>query len=212
MIQGENLASMPPDDLRFVIDLGLVRENRDGAVEVANPIYGEIIARELAVMVRASLPAITPTWLDTAGRIDFDKLLDAFVEFWLRHGEALLASSSYNEAAPHLVLMAFLQRVVNGGGRIDREYAIGAKRLDPCIEYRGEKLGIEVKTWRESDKAKDPMIEGLPQLDGYLARIGATRGWILLFDQRRTVAPLPERLKLERLTSAGKRQVALVRS
>lgn len=211
MIQGENLASMPPDDLRFVIDLGLVRENRDGAVEVANPIYREIIARELAVMVRASLPTITPTWLDAAGRIDFDKLLDAFVEFWLRHGEALLASSPYNEAAPHLVLMAFLQRVVNGGGRIDREYAIGAKRLDLCIEYRGEKLGIEVKTWRESDKAKDPTIEGLTQLDGYLARIGANRGWLLLFDQRRTVAPLPERLKRERLTTTGKRHVELVR-
>ncbi|MEZ4405299.1 MAG: ATP-binding protein [Polyangiales bacterium] len=211
MILGETLAPLAPDDLRFVIDLGLVRETAEGAIEVANPIYREIIARQLTVTVRASLPKITPTWLDAAGRIDFTKLLDAFVEFWLRHGEALLGSSPYNEAAPHLVLMAFLQRVVNGGGRIEREYAIGAKRLDLCVEHRGETLGIEVKTWRESDKAKDPTIEGLSQLDGYLARLGVDRGWLLLFDQRKKVAPLPERLKRERVTTEGGRRIDIVR-
>ncbi len=129
----------------------------------------------------------------------------------MRHGEALLGSSPYTEAAAHLVLMAVLQRVVNGGGRIDREYAIGAKRLDLCIEYRGEKLGIEVKTWCDSNKAGDPAIEGLPQLDGYLARIGVARGWLLLFDQRKKVAPLPERMRRERVTTESGRQVDLVR-
>ncbi len=211
MIQGENLSSMPPDDLQFVIDLGLVRETADGAVEVANPIYREIIARQLTVTMRASLPKITPTWPDAEGRINFTKLLDVFSNFWLGHGEALLGSSPYNEAAPHLVLMAFLQRGVNGGGRIDREYAIGAKRLDLCVEYRGEKLGIEVKTWRESDKARDPTIEGLPQLDGDLARIGTDRGWLVLFDQRKKIVPLPERLKREHITTEGGRLVEIVR-
>ncbi len=211
MIQGEKLARMAPDDLQFVIDLGLVRSTADGAVEVANPVYREIIARQLTVTMRASLPKLTPTWLDAEGRVDFAKLLDAFIAFWLQHGEALLGSSPYNEAAPHLVLMAFLQRVVNGGGRIDREYAIGTKRLDLCVQYRGERLGIEVKTWRESDKAKDPTIEGVAQLDGYLARIGVGRGWLLLFDQRKNISPLPERLKREHLTTEGKREVELVR-
>jgi hypothetical protein len=211
MIQGENLAPIAPDDLRFVIDLGLVRASDEGAVEVANPIYREIIARQLTVTLRASLPKITPTWLDANGRADFDRLLDAFVEFWLRHGEALLGSSPYNEAAPHLVLMAFLQRVVNGGGRIDREYAIGSKRLDLCAAFRGEKLGVEVKTWRDSDKTGDPTVQGLPQLDGYLARLGVDRGWLLLFDQRKKVAALPERLTRERVKTESGRQVDLVR-
>jgi hypothetical protein len=211
MIQGENLAPMPPDDLRFVLDLGLVRQTAEGGVEIANPIYRESIARQLTVTVRASLPKITPTWLDAQGRMDFSKLLEAFLAFWLRHGEALLGSSPYHEAAPHLVLMAFLHRVVNGGGHIDREDAIGAKRLDLCVEYRGERLGIEVKTWRESDKARDPTVEGLSQLDGYLARLGLGRGWLLLFDQRRTAAPLPERMTREPTTTEGGRQVELVR-
>ena len=211
MIQGENLTSMPPDDLRFVLDLGLVRQAAGGAIEVANPIYREIIARQLTVTTRASLPTITPTWLNAAGGIDFAKLLDAFIEFWIRHGEALLGSSPYNEAAAHLVLMAFLQRVVNGGGRIEREYAIGTKRLDLCVEHRGETLGIEVKTWRDTDRSRDPSIDGLEQLDGYLSRIGCERGWLVLFDQRTTVAPLPERMRREHLATAGGRAVDLVR-
>ena len=177
MIQGESLAALAPDDLRFVLDLGLVRERADGGIEVANPIYREIIARQLTVTMRASLPVMTPTWLAADGRIDFDRLLEAFVGFWVQHGEAMLASSPYNEAAPHLVMMAFLHRVVNGGGRIDREYSIGSKRLDLCVAHRGERLGIEVKTWRDVDKAKDPTIDGLTQLDGYLARIGVETGW-----------------------------------
>ncbi len=211
MIQGETLAPVAPDDLRFVLDLGLVRETSEGGLEVANPIYREIVARQLTVTVRASLPRLAPTWLDDRGAMDFARLLDAFVEFWLRHGEALLGSSPYNEAAPHLVLMAFLQRVVNGGGRIDREYAIGSKRLDLCVEHRGQKLGIEVKTWRDSDKAADPTDDGVTQLDGYLARIDAARGWLVLFDQRRKVPPLPERLARARVTAPSGRQIDLVR-
>ncbi len=211
MIQGETLAPIAPDDLRFVIDLGLVCERADGGIEVANPIYREIIARQLAVTVRASLPAITPSWLDAHGRLDADRLLEVFVEFWLGHGEALLGSSPYNEAAPHLVLMAFLQRVVNGGGRIDREYAIGSRRLDLCAEFRGERLAIEVKTWRDTDRSADPAIEGMKQLDGYLARLGLAKGWLVLFDQRSRAAPLPERMKRERLTTASGRQIDLVR-
>ena len=154
---------------------------------------------------------MTPTWLAADGRIDFDHLLEAFVAFWVQHGEALLASSPYNEAAPHLVMMAFLHRVVNGGGRIDREYAIGSKRLDLCVAHRGERLGIEVKTWRDADKAKDPTIDGLTQLDGYLARIGVGEGWLVLFDQRKSAPASPERQAVETVTTAGGRRVKVVR-
>ncbi len=210
MILGESLSTMPPDDLRFVLDLGLLRRSPDGMIEIANPIYREIIARELTVIVRASLPKLTPTWLDAAGELDADKLRDAFISFWLQHGEALLASSPYNEAAAHLVLMAYLHRVVHGGGRIDREFAIGSKRLDLCVEYRGNSLGIEVKTWRDTDHARDPSVEGLVQLDGYLARIGLTHGWLIVFDQRKGVPPLPERQALKRATTAGGRTVEVL--
>lgn len=41
-----------------------------------------------------------------------------FLEFWRQHGEPLLKSSPYHEIPPHLVLMAFLHRVVNGSGTL----------------------------------------------------------------------------------------------
>ncbi len=202
LIVGDTLDTVAPDDLRFALDLGLVRETAGGLVEIANPIYREIIVRSLTVGMRASVPAITPRWLDPDGRIVWDVLREGFVEFWLEHGEALLGSSPYDEAAPHLVLMAFLHRVVNGGGSVEREMAIGSKRLDLCVEYGGDKLGIEVKTWRDSDKARDPADAGVDQLDAYLARIGVTRGWLVRFDQRSIAKELPDRCAVEQVTTA----------
>ena len=39
----------------------------------------------------------------------------------------------YAEACPQLLLQAFLQRIVNGGGYIDCEYGLGRKRTDLLI-------------------------------------------------------------------------------
>ncbi len=65
--------------------------------------------------------------------------------------------------------MAFLHRVVNGGGTLEREYALKSDRMDLCLRYKNVTLGIELKVWRE--KTKDPEAKGLEQLDDYLARI-----------------------------------------
>ncbi|MDO9019446.1 MAG: ATP-binding protein [Deltaproteobacteria bacterium] len=211
MIQGAPLASLAPDDLRFAIDLGLVRRDGDGTVEVANPIYREIIVRSLTDAMRASIPKFAPTWLGPEGAVDWQRLREAFVAFWLQHGEALRGASAYPEAAPHLVLMAFLHRVVNGGGRVERELALGSGRLDLGVEVHGERLGIEVKTWRDADKSRDPTVAGLAQLEEYLARFGTTRGWLVLFDQRSGQPDLPERISVEARVTANGREISVIR-
>jgi len=211
MIQGAALASLAPDDLRFVIDLGLVRRDDDGAVEVANPIYREIIVRSLTDAMRASIPKFAPTWLRDDGTVDWSRLRDAFVAFWPQHGEALRGASAYPEAASHLVLMAFLHRVVNGGGRVERELAIGSGRLDLGVEVHGERLGVEVKTWRDADKSRDPTVAALGQLEEYLARFGTSRGWLVLFDQRSGQPDLPERLRVEARVTASGREITVIR-
>jgi hypothetical protein len=108
---------------------------------------------------QASLPEISPSWLDADGNLVPERLLDAFLAFWRQHGEPLLGSAPYHEIAPHLVLMAFLQRVANAEGSIEREYAIGRGRMDLCLRYRDLTLGIELKVWRNG--APDPLAEGL---------------------------------------------------
>ncbi len=104
--------------------------------------------------------------------------------------------------------MAFLHRVVNGGGSIEREYATGMGRMDLCVRYGGEILGIEVKVWR--DGRKDPEPEGLAQLDAYLEAIAQESGWLLVFDRRTGVSPVEDRLSShEGLTPSGKKVVVV---
>jgi hypothetical protein len=89
--------------------------------------------------------------------------------------------------------MAFLHRVVNGGGTLDREYAIGSDRMDICLRYGKVTLGMELKVWR--DKRPDPLVKGLEQLDSYLARLGLATGWLVIFDQRSNQPAIEERGK-----------------
>jgi hypothetical protein len=44
MLAGEALRDIPRDDLRFAIDIGLVRMSEEGGLVVANPIYKEVIS------------------------------------------------------------------------------------------------------------------------------------------------------------------------
>ena len=60
------------------------------------------------------------------GRLDFTELLSQFSAFWKQNGEILVKGEAYHEVAPQLVFMAYLQRVVNGGGYVAREYGIPA--------------------------------------------------------------------------------------
>ncbi len=66
---------------------------------------------------------------------------------------------------------------MNGGGRIAREMALGSRRLDLCVEYKGSRYAVEVKT---SDNFKD--LDSYAQLAGYLDHLGLPEGWMAVFD------------------------------
>jgi hypothetical protein len=199
----QSLGEVPLDDIRFVTDLGLCRQENGGGLVIANPIYREVIPTVLAFTTRASLPRIEPAWLNPDGSLNPERLRDAFLAFWRQHGQPLLRSVHYHEIAPHIVLMAFLHRVVNGGGSLEREYAIGSRRMDVCLRYGGVTVGMELKVWREG--RPDPREEGLQQLDNYLNGLGLERGWLVIFDQREGLPEISERTRVETaLTPQGK--------
>jgi hypothetical protein len=85
--------------------------------------------------------------------------------------------------------MAFLQRVVNGGGRIDREYALGKGALDLLITWKSQRIAIEMKV-RNRPTAE---ARGLEQLGRYLGSLGLDEGWLVLFEPR-SERPWSERL------------------
>ena len=209
MLAGMSLNEVPMESIEYLTDLGLLRRV-NGSIAVANPIYREVLPRMLAFTPEASLPQIRPTWLTASGELDPEALFLAFLTFWRQHGEALLGSAPYHEVAPHLVLMAFLQRVVNGGGSLEREYAIGRGRMDLCLRYGHLTLGIELKVWRPG--AADPLTEGLTQLDDYLTGLGLDCGWLVIFDRRPGIPPLADRLSSEDTRTPSGRPVRLVRA
>ncbi len=209
MIAGGTVSGVSDDDRQYLVDLGLLRREGAGGLVIANPIYREVLPRMLASAPQDSLPHMTPTWLTPDGSLDTEALLDAFLRFWRQHGEPLLKSAPYHEIAPHLVLMAFLHRVVNAGGTIEREYAIGMGRMDLCVRYKDLVLGIELKVWRDGEP--DPLAEGLEQIDGYLAGLSQNTGWLVIFDRRSGIAPIRERTTTESALTPSGRTITVIR-
>jgi type II secretory pathway predicted ATPase ExeA len=210
IIGGQDLPQTSNDDRQYLVDLGLLRRDPAGGLVIANPIYREVLPRVLAQGSQDSLPIISPSWLTAAGEIDTEALLTAFLSFWRQHGEPLLKSAAYHEIAPHLVLMAFLHRVVNGGGTLEREYAIGRDRMDLCLRYGQVMLGIELKVWRSN--RPDPKDVGLTQLEGYLNRIGPAAGWLMIFDRRDHALALADRLSTEIIETASGQKITVIRA
>ncbi|KHD09072.1 hypothetical protein PN36_11070 [Candidatus Thiomargarita nelsonii] len=184
VILGENKGySVLDDDYQYVLDLGLLRYI-DKKLVPSNPIYGEVIIRTLTSpfqMEMEDYPLKTQTYI-VEGKLDLKRLLQDFQKFWRENSEIWAKRYQYQEAAPHLILQAFLQQVVITGGRISRELAGGRGRLDLCIHYEGGKYPIELKL-RYGNKTYQ---EGKEQLAGYMDRLDCQEGWLIVFDRRKT--------------------------
>jgi hypothetical protein len=188
LLQGESLydygATEP--DIEYLVDLGLVRRSGTGIV-IANAIYQEVIPRELTSITQLSLEStIRPAWyIAPDGRLDMHKLLTAFQAFFREHAEHWIERFRYKEAGPQLLLQAFLQRIVNGGGRIEREYGLGRKRTDLLIVWRVgnemQRVVIELKIQHAS--RAETIAQGLPQTWEYMDKCGTTCGHLIIFDR-----------------------------
>lgn len=165
------------EDKQYLIDLGLIRLGANG-LEIANPIYREVIPRELTAY-RQDMLGQNPAWyVKEDGNLDISKVLDEYIKFYKEHHELVTTRKTYTEAAHHLLFMAWLQRIVNGGGTISREYAAGLKRLDLCIHFAGNRYAFELKL-----NYKNVLSEGVVQLSQYLDRLSLTSGWLIIFSR-----------------------------
>jgi hypothetical protein len=201
------------NDYLYTRDLGLIREI-DGKVEPANPIYAELIVRTLNWSVQMSLQRDhadyeVPRYLKD-GKIDVDYLLKDFQQYW-RENSGIWTECyetqfyQYTEAAPHLVLQAFLQRVINGGGQIIREMALGKTRADLCMVYDGRKYPIELKILQNM---RGGVNEGIEQILGYMDKVGSDVGWLVIFD--RDAGKSWDEKIYTRMETVGERKVAVV--
>jgi RecB family endonuclease NucS len=127
------------------------------------------------------------------------KLMAAWQKFWRKDGHLAAAGFHYREAGPHLMLMAFLQRILNGGGNLQREYGLGRGAVDLLVTWHGEQHVIELKLRRDSETED----EALEQIARYLDTLGMQDGWLVLFDLRKDVS-WEDKLFVRELEHAGK--------
>ena len=192
-------ADLLDDDVSYLLGLGLVRVVR-GELQISNPIYREVIPRALTWTQQITIHEPTEWYVLPDGSLDMDKLLSAFQVFWRKDGHLAAEGFGYREAGPHLMLMAFLQRIVNGGGRVEREYGIGRGALDLLVFWRAERHAIEVKLRRDTETEED----ALDQVARYLDHTGLPAGWLVMFDLRKERS-WEEKLFVRTVTHEGKR-------
>ena len=192
-------------DFQYVIDLGLIDRTVNKQVRISNRIYQEIIPRELNSAAQSMMVVPeTPWFVDPDGRLNFHKLLEAFQQFFRENSESWLERFDYKEAGPQLLMQAFLQRVINGGGRISREYGLGRRRTDLAIEWplqrlppsseRGagvegepnwhgpiQRIVIELKLLRGS--LESVIAQGLEQTTDYADQFGADESHLVIFNR-----------------------------
>ena len=186
-----------PDDVEYVRDLGLLA--RRGVRRIANPIYREVIPRELMYAHEDMIVHETEWYVKPDGDLDMDGLLKGFQGFFREHSEHWIERFEYKEAGPQLLLQAFLHRIVNAGGRIEREYALGRRRTDLLIVWPpGRFTGaaepgtparrhvVECKILRGGLDAT--IREGVEQTLAYMDRCRGESGHLVVFDRGRVEA------------------------
>jgi len=173
-------------DVELAMDLGLIKWNTETGFTISNPIYEEILTRFLNSKFHDNLPPPSSwQWQNADGSLDMDNMLKEFQNFWRNNSEIWEEKSNHTEAFPHLLLLAFLQRILNGGGRIDREAAAGRGRMDLLIEYKKMKYIIEIKLVYQRNKPENVREEGLRQISVYRDRTDPKApSYLIIFDRR----------------------------
>ena len=183
MLSGEPQQRYTERDLKYVRDLGLIA--RGSPPRIANPIYAEVVPRELTYLTQDALQQEADWFVSMDGGLDMTGLLAAFQQFFRENSEHWLKRYQYKEAGPQLLLQAFLQRVINSGGRIEREYGLGRGRTDLLVIWavgqRVQRFVVECKILRGG--LESTIHRGLGQTARYMDRCGADEGHLVVFDR-----------------------------
>jgi hypothetical protein len=119
------------------------------------------------------------------------RVMASWQEWWRNDGHRWAADGPYQEAGSHLLLMAFLQGIVDRGEgegflchgqrrSIEREYGFGREVLELLICWKGERHAIQIMRRRDRESEQD----GIHLLRNYLEQMGPWEGFLVLFDPR----------------------------
>ncbi len=174
---------IPTDDVDYAVDLGLIKKDRQ--LKISNRIYQEVIPRELTYSTQLTILQEASWYMREDGSLDMDKLLTAFQDFFRNHFESWVDGFDYAEAGPQLLLQAFLQRIVNHGGRVEREYGLGRQRTDLLVNWP-YKNGIQqavIELKLQYGSLDTTIRKGIGQTWEYMDKCGTSEGYLLIINR-----------------------------
>lgn len=175
-IMGGDLHGFKKDDVQYCKDLGLLSSIAP-SLEIANPLYKQIIPAVLASEFQERIALTERSFVRKDGSLDMAVLIERFTQFYRENAQLWLQKYQYKESGPHLLLLAFLQRIINSGGSICREYALGTKRVDLFVRWKSQTFVLELKI----KHSESVLAKGLEQTADYMDSSGS-EGHLIIFD------------------------------
>ncbi|HPE74094.1 MAG TPA: ATP-binding protein [Candidatus Competibacter sp.] len=206
LLTGEDLAmSFRADEIAGARDLGLIQQSLDGSIEIANPMYQELIFRWLCWSLQSGMSHRLETYLQPDGHLDVPTLLDDFQAFFREYSENWIAGIRYQAAGPLVMLQAFLRRVVDIDGRIEQECGLGRQCADMLLLWPRsdgyQRVVIEARLLRGS--LERTLAAGLEHTCAHLDHCKAELGYLVIFD-RVPGKPWEERLFRREIAVRGR--------
>jgi hypothetical protein len=164
------------DDFEYVSSLGLIK--RDCCLTPANPLYATAIAGYIGLKFQPLLAEHSEFQLMDCGTIDMKSLLAKFQVFFVKKSEALSGNHMYAEAAPYLLLTAFLGRMFNGKAIVINEYVSGEIFSDIIVMYGANKYLLRLVK-KKHEKTKD---QGFRRILAQMNKFNVCEGWILNYE------------------------------
>lgn len=164
---------------------GIFGKEEGNGLKIHNRIYSELIINYMTSKVKMTINMDSyedrEDYLLPENQLDIEKLLDNFQKF-MQEQESK-KNNEFLEKNGTLLFLGFLQPIINGKGYAFKEVQISnEKRIDIIITYFQHRYVIELKVWRGPKKHK----AGLNQLADYLKGQHLDKGYLIIFDFRKT--------------------------
>jgi len=169
------------DSIALGVRYGIFAEGNQQLI-LANLIYAQVLYQHFKEDIGAAdVKAIVADnhFEDQNGRLDFRRVFDKFQMFMKSKGAAS-KHPDFREAFGQLLVLSYLDMLVNGKGWTFKEVQSGEGRIDVICCYKNQKEVVELKLWYGERKYED----GLEQLARYLESENLSCGYLVVFDRR----------------------------
>ncbi|MBN2736683.1 MAG: ATP-binding protein [Spirochaetales bacterium] len=188
ILTGEKIMNDPSEeDVRYLLDLGIINIDRN-TIHIANDIYKEIIPRSLIYPTQLLIQYNLASYLDDNDELNLRKMLKAFQSFFNKYYERWVSYFYYKDAGPFLLLQAFLQRIIDGGGQIVRQYFLGRGRVTLLIKWptKSSEQNVLIDMRYLTGNLKEAIKEGAEILGIEMMNLGIKYGHLVYFEKNYT--------------------------